>query len=463
MKKLTQFRDPHVSLFQSAVDEVVARKSGTAARPDPAHPMVQMAAAAGHAATSGVATPAAVAPAAVAPAAVVASPAVAPAAVAPAAVASPAAVAHIAAAQAAVGGAVSYCASLAKQYGEAVVAGRTADAARYHQELTATMGVCDPAWVACAAKYAEFLLSRKKIPYRVYQNIGDFVIDGKLPPNARIAIVGDWGTGQDTAKTVLAQIARKNPDVVIHMGDVYYSGTDFEMQNYFYDIWSQAFDLSKVITYTLAGNHDMFSGGAAYYKLIDQLGQPASYFCLRNDDWQFVAMDTGLHDDDPLGKKPTYLEDTEVAWVADKIQNAGGRRTVLLSHHQLFSANEGICGQSVNPQLNQQLSALLPDAALWLWGHEHNLAIYQKYLGVLARLIGHGAFPIGAGEIPATPLFPEVPMLPVVLGNNGEFLNHGYAIMDLDGNSATLSYYQDSDEANPQYAETLPATSTATS
>lgn len=417
MLKLTNFRDPHLSLLQSAVDETIARKSATVSRTDPGHPMMQAAAAA----------------------------------TAPAAAASTS------------GGTVDYCASLAKQYGEAVLEGRTADADRFHQELTQGMGVCDPAWVDCAAKYAEFLLSCQKIPYRVYQNIGDFVIDGKLSANARIAIVGDWGTGQDAAKTVLAQIARKNPDVVIHMGDVYYAGTDFEMQNYFYDIWSQALDLTKIATYTLSGNHDMFSGGVPYYKLIDQLGQPASYFCLRNDDWQFVATDTGLHDDDPLGTKPTYLEDTEVAWVTDKIQNAGGRRTILLSHHQLFSANEGICGQSVNPQLSAQLSPLLPNVAMWLWGHEHNLVIYQKYLGVLARCIGHGAFPIGVGELPATPPYPQVPMAPVVLGNNGTFLNHGYVIMDLAGSSATLSYYQDSDEVNPQYIETLPSAAAATS
>jgi len=73
------------------------------------------------------------------------------------------------------------------------------------------------------------------------------------------------------------------------------------MQNYFYNIWKESLDLTKVPTFTLAGNHDMFCGGAPYYKLIDQLGQPASYFCLRNDNWQFLAMDTGLHDNNPEG------------------------------------------------------------------------------------------------------------------------------------------------------------------
>jgi 3',5'-cyclic AMP phosphodiesterase CpdA len=254
----------------------------------------------------------------------------------------------------------------------------------------------------------------------------------------------------------LSQIARKNPDVVIHMGDIYYAGTDFEVQNYFYKIWSETLDLSRIATFTLSGNHDMFCGGAPYYRLIDQLGQPASYFCVRNDDWQFIAIDTGFHDAKPEGDIPTFLQDTEVAWLADKILNRGSRRTVLLSHHQLFAAFEDICGKPVNDRLNQQLSPLLPDVDIWFWGHEHNLVIYPRYMGVLARCIGHGAFPIGIAEIQA-PKFSEVPVEPVRLGDNGTFYNHGYVIMDLAGGSATISYYQDTDEHQPQYTETLAA------
>jgi predicted phosphodiesterase len=445
MLKLAQFRDPALSLFQSAVDEVVARKTAVTqsqaaggpaaiARPDPGHSMVRMAtteaSAARDAGQSGTAPP---------------PPASAPA---------PAG---------GLGDQLSYCASLARNYAVAKLLGHTDDANRYQALLTTKDGDCDPGWADASLKYEEFLLSKGTIPYRVYKNMNDFVIDGKLPANARVAIVGDWGTGQDIAKTVLAQIARKNPDVVIHMGDVYYSGTDFEMQNYFYNIWKESLDLTKIPTFTLAGNHDMFCGGAPYYKLIDQLGQPASYFCLRNDNWQFLAMDTGLHDNKPEGDIPTYLEDTEVAWIADKIQNRGNRRTVLLSHHQLFAANEAICGQSVNDHLNQQLAALLPGVDIWLWGHEHNLVIYQKYLGVLARCIGHGAFPVGLSEIPAAPMFPGVPIVPLRLGDNGIFYNHGYAIMDLAGNTATLSYYQDTDETTPQYTEPLAAVAAAAS
>ena len=285
------------------------------------------------------------------------------------------------------------------------------------------------------------------------------MIEGKLPANARVAFVGDWGTGQAEAKAVIAQIGRKKPDVLIHLGDIYYACTDFETENYFYNLLPANFDLSKVPVYTLSGNHDMFAGGAPYYRMLDKLGQPASYFCLRNDAWQFLAMDTGFYDNKPDGSTPTYLHQTELEWLADKIQNRGGRRTVLLSHSQLFTAFEDICGKSFNDHLNQQLSPLLPSVDLWLWGHEHNLVVYERYMGVLARCIGHGAFPMSDSDIAEEPKFPEVPATPLRLDLDakGEFYTHGYVIMDLAGSSATLSYYQDTDEATPQFTETLAA------
>ena len=450
---MNQSRFADLSLWQSAVDEVVARTAasnqaaatGTApnvTRPDPGHGMVQgalavvkKAEALGH---------------------IHATPAALPLSPASSATAAPAVTAAGQPPLPTDTDPLKYCPELARLYALAKFLGHTNDANYYQQILTKKEGICDPQWSEAAIKYAEFLASRGTIPYRRWKSLGDFVIDGKLPSKARIAIVGDWGTGQPEAINVLQQVARKNPDAVIHLGDIYYSGTAFEVENYFYNIWHDTLklDSSNVLTFSLAGNHDMFCGGAPYYNLLDKLGQPASYFCLRNDDWQFIAIDTGLHDSKPDGTTPTYLEDTEVQWLTDKVQNAGKRRTVLLSHHQLFTAYEDICGQPVNPQLTAQLSPLLEKIAIWLWGHEHNQVIYKPYMGILARCIGHGAFPVGNGEIPNPAKFPVVPVEDVRLGGD-PFFNHGYVLMDIDGPNATISYYEDIDETKPQYTETL--------
>jgi hypothetical protein len=295
------------------------------------------------------------------------------------------------------------------------------------------------------------------IPYRPWTQLSDFILpDGRLPDVATVVIVADWGTGQDAAKLLLQKVAGHQPDVVIHLGDVYYSGTEFEAQNYLYSIWQEVLGIPNVpsgqkltdfttgpATFHLPGNHDMYSGGQPYYTTIDRLGQPASYFCLRNANWQFIAIDTALHDCDPSHvNDATWVEPREITWMEDKVRNGGGRKSVLLSHHQLFSAFEKIGGQAINQNILPALQDILPYLTLWLWGHEHNQVIYQRYLNVLARCIGHGAFPV-SGTPPYGPPNAGVPLEDVHLDLDPDnFYRHGYVLMKLNGPSADVSYLQ---------------------
>jgi predicted phosphodiesterase len=350
-----------------------------------------------------------------------------------------------------------FCASAAFQLARAkakqILTGDDWDVTKFQEELGAQFGTCDARWSECITEFLKNKINNQSIPYRRHANLTDFVIEGPLGDQSRVAIVGDWGTGDATAKLLLRQIAQKHPDVVIHLGDVYYSGTEHEFQNYFYDIWQNMFGLppvvwggklngiSKPATFALAGNHDMYAGGQEYYATIDMLGQPASYFCLRNQNWQFIAMDTGLHDANPTDASVTFLEDTELAWIKDKIQRANGRKTVLLSHHQLFTTFESIGGKKVNEKLQTQFQDVLPQVMVWYWGHEHDFVVYPKFMGVLARCIGHGAVPVGFDQIGKPD--PSVPFEPVRLSvdTDGGLFQHGYAIMDLNGAAATVQHY----------------------
>jgi hypothetical protein len=209
----------------------------------------------------------------------------------------------------------------------------------------------------------------------------------------------------------------------------------------------------------------MYSGGAGYYGLVDQLEQQASYFCLRNAAWQFLAMDTGYNDFDPLSVKSnvTSLTPTEAEWHRTKIAQAGGRKTVLLSHHPLFSAFEPIGGEAVNGDLLAVFGQVLPQVAAWFWGHEHRLGVYAPHLGLQrGRCLGCSAIPVFVVEDPMKPEFP-VPLLEdppgsghtVRLGVNGDIYNRAYAILKLDGPNANVSYYQDSDEGRPLFSESI--------
>jgi predicted phosphodiesterase len=437
MPRLTQIHHPDFSLWQSAIDEVVAKHKSVQTqdfgihkpaiqRPDTSDSMVGAAATAAVSLEQGVS------------------------------------LSHEAAsvggpkATEGVGDAAKYCASIWWEIAKARVAGDSLAEQTWKARLGAFTS-CDPRYADAVEQYVEFYKVKHGVPpYKVWTKLDDFIIDWKVPAKARIVILGDWGTGQQDAKSLLAAIARKNPDVILHLGDIYYSGTEFEMTNYFLNIWKSEIDMTKVKTFTLAGNHDMYSGGGPYYELLGDLGQPASYFCLRNDDWQFVALDTGLHDVDALGGKPTFLEATEVQWLNDKIATAGNRQTVLMSHHQLFTAFEDIGAQFMNQTLNQQVGPILPKVTVWFWGHEHNQVIYKPFQGVLGRCIGHGAYPVGITEIADKPKFPNVPLENVTLAKGPSFYSHGYVVMDLDGSAAQVSYYQDSDpEDHPMFTERL--------
>ena len=375
------------------------------------------------------------------------------------------------------GDTVRFCSTAAFKLAEASVkAAFTHDETelkRLEEELRTPFGNCDAKWVQVAAVYAASKINAqtRTIPYVRHTHINDFVIDDRLPESATIALVGDWGTGQESARKLLAKIASKHPDVVFHLGDVYYSGTENEVKNYFYAIWQKVLGIPKVAwdtpltdttakpaTFHLSGNHDMYAGGGPYYSVIKMLGQPASYFCLRNKDWQFIALDTGLHDANPLAQgSATFLEDTEVEWLNHKIETAAGRKTVLLSHHQLFSAVDKIGGATVNARLLDQLKNVLPHVTAWLWGHEHSLVIYKRFQNVLARCIGHGAFPVPVDINEAAAA--DVPLEDVRLDKDqvGGLFLHGYTIVTLAGKAATATYYQyngDTDEEIEKFKET---------
>jgi hypothetical protein len=211
----------------------------------------------------------------------------------------------------------------------------------------------------------------------------------------------------------------------------------------------------------------MYSGGQPYYTTIKMLGQPASYFCVRNDDWQFIAMDTGFNDSNPVAQgKATFLHDTEVEWVKDKVNNANGRKTILLSHHQLFSAFEKIGGSSTNEILNKQLADILPKIAVWFWGHEHNLVIFKRHqeTGILGRCIGHGAFPVTVDELGKPDPNVEIENIALAPDQEGALFQHGYVIMEIDGPNATAIYYQfdaDSQQEVEIYREPIAAPASA--
>jgi hypothetical protein len=46
-----------------------------------------------------------------------------------------------------------------------------------------------------------------------------------------LGIVGDWGTGEHAAASLLTELKKLSPDTLIYLGDIYYSGTMDEVHD----------------------------------------------------------------------------------------------------------------------------------------------------------------------------------------------------------------------------------------
>ena len=353
------------------------------------------------------------------------------------------------------------CAAAALELADARMRGDAEAEARAHAKF-AEYGTCDPRWGECILEYiAHYATSAHgHVPYKRWPHVDAFV--RPLPERCRIAIVGDWGTGDERAQRLLEEVGRRRPDILIHLGDIYYSCTNAEADRFLSNVRAVFPKGSGVTVLTLCGNHDMYSGGAPFYGLLGQIGQDASYFCLQNDHWQVLAADTGYNDFDVReeGKVSTWVRDydegsedySELAWHHRRLTQAGARRTILLTHHQPFSANGTIDpGSALNKRLLGQFQPFLGRIPLWIWGHEHNQVIYGPHAGVeRGRCIGASAVPVTLDEEPYRPhpsIRDEVPAVideasKLTADRAAGFYRLGFGIVELDGATCTETYVE---------------------
>jgi Calcineurin-like phosphoesterase len=201
----------------------------------------------------------------------------------------------------------------------------------------------------------------------------------RVEDDVRLVVVGDWATGLPRAQNVANEmrkvldegIAANRQQLVIHLGDTYYSGWKPEYEKRLLKYWPvRPEEADRIGSFTLNGNHDMYSGGHSYYTvgLGDARFKPwhngSSFFSLANKNWHIFGLDTAYDDFD--------LKDPQADWVNREISRHD-KNLMLLSHHQLFSAYEG-----GGPKLAEKLGKILESKRVrsWYWGHEHRCMFY---------------------------------------------------------------------------------------
>ena len=316
-------------------------------------------------------------------------------------------------------------------------------------------GPDDPDWVIRIAEAALGHLAKGNHPFN--PKPAEHAISG----SARLVVVGDWGTGLPRAKAVARHMAEQVTDAlrngreahVIHLGDVYYSGLPEEVRRHVLELWpvTAAQAGAGVTSWSLNGNHDMYSGGYGYYDTLladprfaaqrSADGASTSFFRLTAPGWEFVGLDTSWDPDVLTMGASAVLEDPQAEYVA-QVAGASDRKLVLLSHHQLVTVyDQG----DIGPVLTAKLGPVLDSGRVtaWWWGHEHRCVGFEATQGVrFPRCIGHGGVPVlathTAADQPPAPWAWE-PTGYVTSGGQRWAL-FGFAVFDLDGERIQARY-----------------------
>jgi Calcineurin-like phosphoesterase len=287
-----------------------------------------------------------------------------------------------------------------------------------------------------------------------------------------VSLVSDWGSNTQESDDIGKVISDDNPDYTIHLGDVYYVGTPEEIELNFgtHSSWPRG----KCGTLAIPGNHEFYSNGKGFYDTLlkymkaykenESVGQKAGFFCLENEHWRIIGLDTGYTSVGTvllefLFPPKTDLREEQCNWLRDvvKIGNSEDKRgIILLSHHQYYSAFEGNFNRPA-----KQIAELMGDAQkdiLWFWGHEHRIAIHDIHhidngIRAYGRCIGHGGMPT---EIPTleSPLdvnkalenklkYYDRQYRIVKDGKKDVYIgNNGYANLVIEGETLKVEHYQ---------------------
>ena len=293
----------------------------------------------------------------------------------------------------------------------------------------------DKGWLYASVLYVLWLAD--EVPNAPIGQAQAPVITLPNSPTLRVAVVGDWGSGNwndcgtsgpSTAIMQQLQALNPRPDIVIHLGDVYYAGTgNLSLGVNLLMIALSAEtgvaylpneDTVRLVqswwnpnppkSFTLNSNHEMYSGANGYY--YDALASPqfasqnkSSYFALYYQDWAILGLDSAFYSSSLFnmqGALQSATDSSQVAWVQGL--NLKGKKVIALTHHTALQVDGSqVSGNQLYNDMYAALNNQDPD--YWYWGHIHNGVVYnnnatmssKRKTKTLCRCVGHSALPFG--------------------------------------------------------------------
>lgn len=283
--------------------------------------------------------------------------------------------------------------------------------------------------------------------------------DVPIGPDDRItiALFSDFGTGEYQSRYTAAEIAKDKPHYAIHLGDVYYVGEPQEFEEHMVRPLAEIRQASRF--FTLNANHEMYSGGFAYFAFLDSnralpaQEQEGSYFRLWSERYQIIGIDTA-YDYRHNGE----LRDPAVHnWLRQRLAEGKSaqptRTNILLSQNEPF----GLGDEESAPLFQQIMPSATRDGRcmidFWFWGDEHYCALFERTSRVpfVGGCIGNAGHPVSwkklheraerdraGGSFARAAWIDESPRFKNF--RQDELGNTGYCLMALGPDGITLTY-----------------------
>ncbi|NNM23287.1 MAG: metallophosphoesterase [Flavobacteriaceae bacterium] len=315
------------------------------------------------------------------------------------------------------------------------------------------------------------------------------VLNDPVLEKARIAIIGDWGTGiwkdgkkqKCPAELVIQGVLDLDPDYIIHLGDVYYAGTPKEERKHLLDLLPSKY---KNKVYTMNSNHEMYDGangllGTTLQNTLFEQQGGSSYFSLEIGDWVLVGLDSAYYDDSYLYMSGSLCNEEGGQQQLDYLTKAGqgDKKVMLMTHHNgiLVDKDGPATNTTLWSQVQKALDGGLPD--VWYWGHVHNAIIYRDDLSLyknsktgtaltsIMRCCGHASIPFGngdylkhasAGSNPDVLFYATTPMPDPTDEVQKLRVINGFAMIEINGSDFSETFYEVSNE-NPKPKQVWPA------
>lgn len=328
----------------------------------------------------------------------------------------------------------------------------------------------DPLWLTAAVNYVINLLDPPSI-YHPFPTSPYHATIGAGKDSIRIAIVGDWGSGvydqhyagQGPAVAVMNAVRNLKPDYVIHLGDVYYCGTNerlpmHEEQHKLLDLWQTGTGTGT--SFTLNSNHEMYGAAQGLIRVALAGNTPfqqqngTTYFGLDFGNWVILGLDSAYFDPSHLymqGALGNASNTQQQDFIRNTYGNLGGKKVFALTHHNpmSFDGASMVSNQNAGTSLWDGMNAALgKKPEVWYWGHLHLGVVYNANSvvgaqGTLGRCVGHSAIPFGnahgmiAGNVD---YYAHTP-----LSDGAQQVQNGFAVVTLGANGSLAEAFYEVD------------------